>query len=52
MTKNFQMVPEEALKLGNQMIDLGIMHHVVFEHNFKDKPLFYRFQVSRFKIQI
>lgn len=46
MNKNFQMTSEDAMKLGNQMIELGIIHHVSFEHTFKNEGLYYRFQVS------
>lgn len=33
----------EALRIGQMMIDRGVMHHVVDEHNFEDAYLFYRF---------
>lgn len=33
----------DAVKLGQQMLDQGICHHVLDEHQFKDEPLFYRF---------
>jgi hypothetical protein len=46
MNKNFQMTSEDAMKLGNQMIELGIIHHVSFEHTFKNEGLYYRFQMD------
>ena len=33
----------EALSMGQQMIDLSLMHHVHDEHPFKNENLFYRF---------
>ena len=32
----------EALQLGNQMLQAGLIHHVLDEHGFKDMNLFYR----------
>ncbi|NEO58033.1 MAG: mechanosensitive ion channel [Okeania sp. SIO3B5] len=34
---------EEAILMGQLMLEQGIIHHVLDEHNFKDEPLFYRF---------
>ncbi|WP_371357521.1 hypothetical protein, partial [Hydrocoleum sp. CS-953] len=34
---------EEAILMGELMLQQGIIHHVFDEHNFKDEPLFYRF---------
>jgi len=34
---------EAAIKLGQRLIELGIVHHVSDEHSFKDDYLFYRF---------
>lgn len=33
-----------ALKLGQHMMDKGLFHHVLDEHQFKDEDLFYRFK--------
>ena len=33
----------EALSMGQQMIDLSLIHHVHDEHPFKNENLFYRF---------
>ncbi|RDD39738.1 Glutathione peroxidase [Trichoplax sp. H2] len=35
---------KEAIKVGQQILDTGIIHHVVDDHNFKDGYLFYRFK--------
>ena len=43
IAKQVQVSRTDAIKLGQQMIDKGIFHHVVDEHQFKDEPLFYRF---------
>ncbi|NEQ47131.1 MAG: mechanosensitive ion channel [Leptolyngbya sp. SIOISBB] len=34
---------EEAIKLGQVLVERGIIHHVTDEHTFKDSHLFYRF---------
>ena len=34
----------EALEIGNKLIDFDYMHHVVDEHTFKNEQLFYRFR--------
>lgn len=34
---------EDAIALGQKMLDKGIFQHVTNEHQFKDEPLFYRF---------
>lgn len=36
---------DEAIALGNQMIDLGFLHHVTFEHFLCHAYLFYRFDL-------
>jgi hypothetical protein len=33
----------EALSIGQRLIDLSLAHHVVDEHPFKNEKLFYRF---------
>ena len=35
---------EDAVILGQKMIDKGLFHHVLDEHKFQDKELFYRFR--------
>ena len=37
---------EEAINLGQLLIDRGIIHHVVDQHPFRDDNLFYRFYVD------
>lgn len=34
---------EEAVKVGQSLIDAGWLHHTWDKHNFKDEPLLYRF---------
>ncbi|MGB3511856.1 MAG: mechanosensitive ion channel domain-containing protein [Microcoleaceae cyanobacterium] len=34
---------EEAILMGELMLEKGIIHHVLDEHDFKDEPLFYCF---------
>lgn len=43
LTKRAKVSRTEAVKLGQQMIERGLFHHVLDEHQFKDEPLFYRF---------
>jgi hydroxymethylpyrimidine pyrophosphatase-like HAD family hydrolase len=40
---------EDAIALGQKMLDKGIFQHVTNEHQFKDEPLFYRFNEDRGK---
>ncbi|MEO0012475.1 MAG: hypothetical protein RLZZ535_864 [Cyanobacteriota bacterium] len=40
---------EDALILGQKMLDKGIFQHVSNEHQFKDEPLFYRFNEDQGK---
>lgn len=40
---------EEAIVLGQKMLDKGIFQHVANEHQFKDEPLFYRFNEDQGK---
>ena len=40
---NERATREEAILMGELMLQQGIIHHVLDEHNFKDEPLFYRF---------
>jgi len=37
---------EEAILIGQLMLQQGIIHHVLDEHDFKDEPLFYRFYLD------
>lgn len=40
---------EDAVSLGQRMIDKGLFHHVLDDHQFKDEPLFYRFNADEGK---
>ena len=35
--------PDEAVRLGQALVEKGIIHHVTDDHAFKDEYLFYRF---------
>lgn len=35
---------EGAVAIGQRMLENGLLHHVVREHDFKNEPLFYRFR--------
>lgn len=43
ITKRVKISRLDAVQLGQQMLDKGLCHHVLDEHQFKDEPLFYRF---------
>jgi pyruvate/2-oxoglutarate dehydrogenase complex dihydrolipoamide dehydrogenase (E3) component len=34
---------DDAVRIGNMMLDAGVFHHVLDEHSFKNEKLFYRF---------
>ena len=36
----------EAIRLGQELINLKIIHHVTDEHDFKNEYLFYRFYID------
>ena len=44
IVKQTKLSREDAVALGQKMVDKGIFHHVLDEHKFKDEELFYRFQ--------
>ena len=44
IVKQTKLSREDAVAVGQKMIDKGIFHHVLDEHKFKDEELFYRFQ--------
>ena len=44
MMAAFAMTKEEAVKLGVELQKAGYFDHVVKEHEFKDKFLYYRFK--------
>jgi small-conductance mechanosensitive channel len=37
---------QEAAEAGNLMLERGQLHHVLDEHSFEDRPLFYRFRAD------
>jgi small-conductance mechanosensitive channel len=37
---------DEAILMGKIMVQLGLIHHVLDEHDFEDQPLFYRFRAD------
>ncbi|WP_024750243.1 DEP domain-containing protein [Crocosphaera subtropica] len=46
LTKNLSISSEEAVKIGQELIDKKIIHHVSNEHQFENDYLFYRFFVD------
>ena len=44
ITKKVKVSRVDAIKLGQKMLEKGILNHVINEHQFKDDNLFYRFQ--------
>ena len=49
IAKKVKVSREDAIALGQKMLDKGIFQHVVDEHQFKDEPLFYRFNEDKGK---
>lgn len=43
LVKHEKATRDEAIIIGQLMIEQRIIHHVLDEHDFKDEPLFYRF---------
>ena len=43
IAKRAKVSKEDAVALGQKMIDKNIFHHILDEHQFKDEELFYRF---------
>lgn len=41
--KKVKVSREDAIALGQKMLEKGIFEHVTDDHQFKDEPLFYRF---------
>ena len=46
LMNNRNISKEEALRLGQILIDAKVFHHVHDEHNFEDDYLFYRFYLD------
>lgn len=43
LTKNLSLSSEEAVKIGQELIDKKLIHHVHNQHDFENDYLFYRF---------
>jgi Domain found in Dishevelled, Egl-10, and Pleckstrin (DEP) len=43
LRKKFACSQSVAVQMGQALLDLGMLHHVVFEHDFVDDNFFYRF---------
>ncbi|MBI3770203.1 MAG: mechanosensitive ion channel [Deltaproteobacteria bacterium] len=41
-----RLTRDEAVALGRRLVERGLVHHVLDEHEFKDGPLFYRFRAD------
>lgn len=40
------MTRDEAVALGRRLLERGLVHHVLDEHDFADDTLFYRFRAD------
>lgn len=49
IVKKVKVSREDAIALGQKMLDKGIFQHVTEEHPFKDESLFYRFNEDQGK---
>ena len=49
IVKQTRVSRADAIKIGQTMLDKGIFHHVLDEHQFKDENLFYRFKADEGK---
>lgn len=46
MEKEYILSKSEAIRLGQELIDFKIIHHVTDDHDFKNDHLFYRFYID------
>ena len=46
MESRYLLSKPEAIRLGQELINLKIIHHVTDEHDFKNDYLFYRFYID------
>lgn len=46
MSKNYAQTEEDAIKLGNCIMEMGIFEHVTKDHELKNEALFYRFSAQ------
>lgn len=44
LANGFASSREEGIQLGQSLLDADLVHHVVDEHNFEDRELYYRFR--------
>ncbi|KAJ7373008.1 hypothetical protein OS493_015478 [Desmophyllum pertusum] len=44
IANGFATTRKEGVQLGQALLDTDLVHHVVDEHNFEDRQLFYRFR--------
>jgi small-conductance mechanosensitive channel len=49
LVRNFELERSEAVRLGQTLIDRGLVHHVLDEHPFRDGAYFYRFYADEAK---
>ena len=49
IVKQTKVSRPNAIKIGQTMLEKGIFHHVLDEHQFKDENLFYRFNADEGK---
>ena len=49
IAKKVKVSREDAIVLGQKMIEKNVFQHVTNEHQFKDEPLFYRFNEDQGK---
>ena len=50
LAKHQKATRDEALRIGQLLIERGLMHHVTDEHTFEDEYLFYRFYTDEQRI--
>lgn len=46
LTNNQKATRDEAIRIGQILVERGIIHHVTDEHTFEDRYLFYRFYMD------
>lgn len=44
IANGFATTRQEGIQIGQALLDADLVHHVVDEHNFEDRELFYRFR--------
>ena len=52
VNNEFANTREEAVLLGQEMLQNDVFHHVAYDHTFKDEYLFYRFPVRIMNIKL